>query len=58
VYGRYARGSDKQKIAELFAIHGPVLPGFGPSGNVGTRDRQRIRLALLKHGRYTKQAKQ
>ena len=34
--GRYARRSDKQKIAELFAIHGPVLPDFGPSGSVDT----------------------
>lgn len=31
---RYARRSDKQKIAELFAIHGPVMPDFGPSWNV------------------------
>jgi putative SOS response-associated peptidase YedK len=32
--GRYVRRSDKQKIAELFAIHGPVIPDFGPSWNV------------------------
>jgi len=32
--GRYARRSDKQKIAELFAVHGPVIPDFGPSWNV------------------------
>jgi putative SOS response-associated peptidase YedK len=32
--GRYARRSDKQKIAELFAIHGPVMPDFEPSWNV------------------------
>ena len=29
--GRYARGSDKQKIAEGFSVHGPVLADFGPS---------------------------
>jgi hypothetical protein len=32
--GRYARRSDKQKIAELFAVNGPVIPDFGPSWNV------------------------
>jgi hypothetical protein len=28
--GRYVRRSDKQKIAELFAIHGPVIPDLFP----------------------------
>jgi hypothetical protein len=32
--GRYVRRSDKQKIAEHFAVHGPSLPEFGPSWNV------------------------
>jgi putative SOS response-associated peptidase YedK len=32
--GRYVRRSDKQKIAEHFAVHGPSLPDFGPSWNV------------------------
>jgi hypothetical protein len=32
--GRYARRSDKEKIAELFAIAGPALPDFGPPWNV------------------------
>jgi putative SOS response-associated peptidase YedK len=32
--GRYARRSDKQRIAELFAVHGPVIPDFGTSWNV------------------------
>ena len=31
VCGRYARRSDKQKIAEHFAVLGPSLPDFGPS---------------------------
>jgi hypothetical protein len=31
--GRYARWSDKQRIAELFTVHGPPLPDFGPSWN-------------------------
>jgi hypothetical protein len=29
--GRYARRSDKQKIAEHFAVHGPVLLDFLPA---------------------------
>jgi putative SOS response-associated peptidase YedK len=32
--GRYARRCDKQKIAELFAINGLVIPDFGPPWNV------------------------
>jgi putative SOS response-associated peptidase YedK len=40
--GRYARRSDKQKIAELFAIHGPVIPDFGPSWNVAPQTFQPI----------------
>jgi putative SOS response-associated peptidase YedK len=40
--GRYARRSDKQKIAELFAIHGPVLPDFGPSWNVAPQTFQPV----------------
>jgi hypothetical protein len=39
---RYARRSDKQKIAELFAIHGPVMPDFGPSWNVAAQTFQPI----------------
>jgi putative SOS response-associated peptidase YedK len=37
-----ARRSDKQKIAELFAIHGPVIPDFGPSWNVAPQTFQPI----------------
>jgi putative SOS response-associated peptidase YedK len=40
--GRYVRRSDKQKIAELFAIHGPVMPDFGPSWNVAPQAFQRV----------------
>lgn len=40
--GRYARRSDKQKIAELFAIHGPVIPDFGPSWNVAPQTFQPV----------------
>ena len=40
--GRYARRSDKQKIAELFAIHEPVLPDFGPSWNVAPQTFQPV----------------
>src|ERR1700744_5805535 len=40
--GRYARRSEKQKIAELFAIHGPVMPDFGPSWNVAPRTFQPV----------------
>jgi putative SOS response-associated peptidase YedK len=35
ICGRYARRSDKQRIAKLFAINGSVIiPDFGPSWNV------------------------
>jgi putative SOS response-associated peptidase YedK len=40
--GRYARCSDKQRIAELFAIHGPALPDFGPSWNVAPQTFQPV----------------
>ena len=40
--GRYVRQSDKQKIAELFAIHGPIIPDFGPSWNVAPQTFQPI----------------
>lgn len=40
--GRYARRSDKQKIAELFAVHGPVMPDFGPSWNVAPQTLQPV----------------
>ena len=40
--GRYAHRSDKQKIAELFAIHGPVIPAFGPSWNVAPQTFQPV----------------
>jgi putative SOS response-associated peptidase YedK len=40
--GRYARRSDKQRIAELFAIQGPVLPDFGPSWNVAPQTFQPV----------------
>jgi putative SOS response-associated peptidase YedK len=40
--GRYVRRSDKQKIAELFAIHGPIIPDFGPSWNVAPQTFQPI----------------
>jgi putative SOS response-associated peptidase YedK len=40
--GRYVRRSDKQKIAELFAVHGPILPDFGPSWNVAPQTFQAV----------------
>jgi putative SOS response-associated peptidase YedK len=40
--GRYARRSDKQKIAEYFAVHGPSLPDFGPSWNVAPQTFQPV----------------
>jgi putative SOS response-associated peptidase YedK len=40
--GRYVRKSDKQQIAEHFAIHGPSLPDFGPSWNVAPQTFQPI----------------
>jgi putative SOS response-associated peptidase YedK len=42
VCGRYVRRSDKQKIAEYFAVHGPSLPDFGPSWNVAPQTFQPI----------------
>jgi SOS response associated peptidase (SRAP) len=42
MYGRYVRRSDKQKIAEHFAVHGPSLPDFGPSWNVAPQTFQPI----------------
>jgi putative SOS response-associated peptidase YedK len=42
VCGRYARRSDKQKIAELFAIHGPVIADFGPNWNVAPQTFQPV----------------
>jgi putative SOS response-associated peptidase YedK len=42
ICGRYVRRSDKQKIAELFAIHGPVMPDFGPSWNVAPQTFQPV----------------
>jgi putative SOS response-associated peptidase YedK len=40
--GRYVRRSDKQRIAEHFAVHGPSLPDFGPSWNVAPQTFQPI----------------
>ena len=40
--GRYVRKSDKQKIAEHFAVHGPSVPDFGPSWNVAPQTFQPI----------------
>jgi putative SOS response-associated peptidase YedK len=40
--GRYARRSDKQRIAEYFAVHGPSLPDFGPSWNVAPQTFQPV----------------
>ena len=40
--GRYVRRSDKQRIAEHFAVHGPSLPDFGPSWNVSPQTFQPI----------------
>ena len=42
MWGRYARRSDKQKIAEHFAVHGPSLPDFGPSWKVAPQTLQPI----------------
>jgi putative SOS response-associated peptidase YedK len=42
ICGRYARRTDKQKIAEPFAIHGPVIPDFGPSWNVAPQTFQTV----------------
>jgi hypothetical protein len=40
--GRYARCSDKQKIAELFAVKGPVIPDLGPSWNIAPQTFQPV----------------
>src|ERR1700761_264096 len=40
--GRYVRRSDKQRIAEHFAVHGPTLPDFGPSWNVAPQTFQPV----------------
>ena len=40
--GRYARRSDKQRIADHFHVHGPSLPDFGPSWNVAPQTFQPI----------------
>jgi putative SOS response-associated peptidase YedK len=42
VCGRYARRSDKRKIAEYFAVHGRSLPDFGPSWNVAPQTFQPV----------------
>jgi putative SOS response-associated peptidase YedK len=58
--GRYVRRSDKQKIAEHFAVHGSSLPDFGPSWNVApqtfqpivrlNRDTEERELVLMRWG--------
>ncbi len=40
--GRYARRSDKQEIAEHFAVHGTVMLDLGPSWNVAPQTFQPI----------------
>jgi putative SOS response-associated peptidase YedK len=40
--GRYVRRSDKQRVAEYFAVHGPSLPDFGPSWNVAPQTFQPV----------------
>jgi putative SOS response-associated peptidase YedK len=40
--GRYVRRSDKQRIAEFFAVHGAVIPDFGPSWNVAPQTFQPV----------------
>jgi putative SOS response-associated peptidase YedK len=42
MYGRYARRSDKQRIANQFAVFGPSLPDFGPSWNVAPQTFQPV----------------
>jgi putative SOS response-associated peptidase YedK len=42
ICGRYVRRSDKQKIAELFAIHGPLIPDFGPAWNIAPQTLQPV----------------
>jgi hypothetical protein len=44
--GRYARRSDKQKIAELIAIHGPTsCPQYQPLSSTPVNDTSKRRLA-------------
>jgi putative SOS response-associated peptidase YedK len=40
--GRYVRRSEKQRIAEHFAVHGPSLPEFGPSYNIAPQTYQPV----------------
>ena len=40
--GRYVRRSDKQRIAEHFAVHGPSVSDFGPSWNVAPQTFQPV----------------
>jgi putative SOS response-associated peptidase YedK len=40
--GRYARRSDKQRIAEAFAVQGPSLLDFDPSWNVASQTFQPV----------------
>jgi putative SOS response-associated peptidase YedK len=40
--GRYVRRSDKQRIADHFAVHGPSLPDFGPSWNIAPQTFQPV----------------
>jgi putative SOS response-associated peptidase YedK len=40
--GRYVRRSEKQRIAEHFAVHGPSLPEFGPSYNIAPQTFQPV----------------
>lgn len=46
--GRYVRRSDKQKIAEHFAVHGPVLADFGPGWNIAPQTFQPV-IRLNRH---------
>jgi putative SOS response-associated peptidase YedK len=48
VCGRYARRSDKQRIADHFRVHGPSLPDFGPSFNVAPQTFQPV-IRLNRH---------
>jgi putative SOS response-associated peptidase YedK len=40
--GRYARRSDKQRIAEHFHVHGASVPEFGASFNVAPQTFQPV----------------
>jgi putative SOS response-associated peptidase YedK len=46
--GRYVRRSDKQKIAEHFAVHGPSIPDFAESWNVAPQTFQPV-IRLSRH---------